>query len=71
MEYITRSFGDNLRTARNKKGLTQQSVADYLGMERSTYTKWELNVAEPSFEYIKKLTELLNVDYNSLFGYKK
>lgn len=60
-------FSNNLKNLRNIKGFTQQNVADCLGIKRTTYTKWETGVAEPSFKYIKMLVKLFEVDYNFLF----
>ena len=42
------SFGINLRTLRVQKNLSQQDIADRLSINRTTYTKWELGVSEPS-----------------------
>ncbi len=60
-------FSNNLKNLRNIKGFTQQNVADCLGIKRTTYTKWETGVAEPSFKYIKMLVKLFEADYNFLF----
>jgi transcriptional regulator with XRE-family HTH domain len=31
------SIGDNLKVIRNKKNISQQEVADFLGIDRKTY----------------------------------
>ena len=38
-------LGDNLATARRKAGLTQEQVAEKLGISRQTVSKWELEVS--------------------------
>lgn len=60
-------FGENLLKLRKEKNLSQQQMADELGICRSTYTKWETNVAEPSLYFIVKIAEILETDYNTLF----
>lgn len=35
------SFADNLRKARESRGLTQQQVAELLGINKSTYCGYE------------------------------
>lgn len=60
-------FGENLFKLRIENKLTQQQVADKLGVTRPTYSKWETNVAEPPIYFIKRLAEILSTDYNTLF----
>ena len=59
-------FSNNLGMLRKKNGFTQQQVADYLSINRSTYTKYETGVSEPSIITIRKLAELFSVDANTL-----
>ncbi len=42
--FIYGQIGQRLKQLRNQKGVSQKVVADYLGVDRSTYitTKWEL-----------------------------
>jgi transcriptional regulator with XRE-family HTH domain len=52
--------GTALKQARRaKEGLTQQNVADSLGIERTTYTNWEgkkkLEITAKQMETIKKV----------------
>lgn len=60
------SFGINLRTLRVQKNLSQQDIADRLSINRTTYTKWELGVLEPSLTMPLKLAEIYDVDCNRL-----
>ena len=59
-------IGENLAFYRKLSGLTQQQVADAINLNRSTYTKYETGVSEPSFEILKKIADVLNVDLPSL-----
>lgn len=50
---------------REDKGLTQKQVADYLGIERSVYGKYERGVYEFSIEHLIRLSFLYecSIDY--------
>lgn len=67
LEEIQRNFIINLRFLRKKQEYTQQEIADRLGINRTTYTKWETGVYEPGLKNIERLCNLLDVDYNTLF----
>lgn len=54
------SFGEALRQARRKKKLTQQALAERIGVSDGTYVgKWERNIIVPSLYYQQKLREVL------------
>ena len=39
------SLGQSLLNARKNAGLTQEAVAEHLGVSRQTISKWELEVS--------------------------
>ena len=39
------NLGENLFQARKKKGLSQEAVAEKLGVSRQTISKWETEVS--------------------------
>lgn len=57
-----------LRSLRKQQGLTQREVADMLGIHCTTYTKYETGASEPSFEMLRKLTEIFGVSSDYLLG---
>lgn len=62
-------FSVRLKELRLKKrGLTQQQIADEIGVNRGSYSNWEKGKREPSFENLVKLADLLEVSLDSLFG---
>ena len=61
-------FSENLIKLRKNKGFTQQQVASKLGIDRTTYTKYETGVSEPAFEMLIRLSQMLNVSLDELFG---
>lgn len=53
------SFGKNLQYLRRLSGnMTQEALADRLGVSRQTVSKWEMDAAQPE---MSKATELCNV----------
>ena len=50
-----------LRLARYTEELSQQDVANYLGISQNYYSKIELGNARPSLEQIKLLIKLLKI----------
>ena len=60
-------IGKILRQKREYKNLTQQEVADYVGVERTTYINWETGISDVKCKYLPKLAEFLNVDVREFF----
>ena len=67
---ISNVFPQRLKELRQKKGLTQQEIADLVHVNRVTYTNWEKGNREPNFEIVIKLADLLEVSVDWLFGRK-
>ena len=61
-------FTERLKVARNSKDLTQKAVADYLGIIKQAYQKYEYGEREPSFDNLTKLCRLLEVSADWLLG---
>lgn len=57
-----------LKSMRKEKGWTQQEVADRLGIERSTYTRYENGSSEPNFEMLEQLSQIFDVTVDALIG---
>lgn len=57
---------DRMKEARLKKGYTQQQVAEYIGVAKSTYTGYEKGNSEPSMLILQRIMECLGVDANYL-----
>ena len=50
----------NMKILRQNAKKSQQEIADYLGCERSTYSKYETGSSEPPFDVLRKLSTLYN-----------
>lgn len=59
---------ERLKILRKKKGLLQKDIAEYLGISRTTYVKWENGLHEPAFNEIEKLADYFNVSVDYLLG---
>lgn len=53
-------LGEVMKNYRNEYNYTQQKIADYLGIDRTTYSKYE-TVRKPELDVILKLAALYNV----------
>lgn len=61
-------FGQRLRVLRKQRELTQQAVADYLQVDRTTYTKYEIGRVSPDPQSLARMAELFCVTVDSLLG---
>ncbi len=67
---IDKNFGKRLRQYRIACGLTQEQVSSVLNINRTTYTKYETGVSEPSQELLGRIVSMFGTDYNSILGDK-
>ena len=61
-------FGENLKTLRKNKGITQEELAARLNVVRQTVSKWEKDQAVPDAEMLAKLEEIFEVPVSQLLG---
>ena len=59
-------LGEKLKLYREKHNMTQKEIAEILGVEPGTVSKYELGMIEPNIESIKKLAEIFNVTIDEL-----
>lgn len=60
------SLGNSLFNARKKSGLSQEEVAEKLGVSRQTISKWELDETLPDIRQAKKLSGLYHLTLDEL-----
>jgi len=68
MEVNNMPFNEILRQLRTEKNLSQKDVADAIGVDRTTYTKYETGKSQPDFVTIQKLAEFYSVSVDYLLG---
>ena len=61
-------FHQNLKFLREKSGMTQEELAEQLGITRQSVSKWELGINEPDLPTIRALCKILGCSYNALLG---
>lgn len=59
-------LADNLVILRNIKGLTQEAVAEAIGISRQSYSKWEQGETIPDVDKCDKLAKFYGVTIDSL-----
>ncbi|WP_346930107.1 helix-turn-helix transcriptional regulator [Clostridium sp.] len=62
------SLGEKLLYLRKKEGLSQEDVAEKLGVSRQTVSKWETDQTVPELIKAKLLSQLYNVSYDYLIS---
>lgn len=55
------TFGEQLKSARKRAGLTQEQLAEQLLVSRQAITKWEADKGMPDIENLKQLSKRLDV----------
>jgi len=64
------SFADNLRELRKEKHLTQEELAELLGVSRQSVSKWEQGIGYPEVETLLLLSEKMNISLDCLMDVK-
>lgn len=62
-------FKDIVRQLRKERGMTQQELADMIGLTKVTISQYETGKRKPSFEMIEALADVFHVDMNYLLGF--
>ena len=60
------NLGEKIKAARKAQGITQQAMADRLGVHRSTIANYEIERRKPSLNELKEISKILYVDLNYL-----
>ena len=65
-EILRRSLGEVLKDHRTRCGMTQEFVAESLGVSRQAVSKWENGTADPSTSNLLKLAKLYGISPEDL-----
>lgn len=63
------NLGNHLFQARKKCGLSQEDVAEKLGVSRQTISKWESNETLPDIRQSKRMAVLYNMSLDELIDF--
>lgn len=64
-------FGKNLRKIRRRNDLTQEKLAESLGVSVEFVSNMERGVNAPSFETIEKIAQAFNLSVAQLFDFEE
>ena len=64
-------FGNRLKELRKQAGLTQQQLANQIGLSKTVISYYELHTRTPSPEIIIKLAAVFHVSSDYLLGIEK
>ncbi|MBQ4603589.1 MAG: helix-turn-helix transcriptional regulator [Clostridia bacterium] len=68
---MTICFGENLKNLRKSKDLTQEMLADFLGMSFQAISKWERGETYPDITMLPAIASFFGVTVDSLLGTDK
>ncbi len=65
------NLGNNIKKYRKEKDMTQEALAEYLGVSSQAVSRWENNTTYPDVELIPVLANLFGVSTDVLFDMKQ
>lgn len=68
---MTLYIGENLKKQRKLRGLTQEQLADILGVSFQSVSKWERGEAYPDIELLPTIAEYFGITTDELMGMKE
>jgi len=69
MSELKEQFGKRLQTLRTDKGLTQEKLADEVGVTVESISNIERGIYGPKFENLEKIANVLGVKVKELFEF--
>ncbi len=65
------TFGQRLQRLRKERNLTQEEVAEKIGITPQGISKWENNLSSPDINILLNLADILGVSVEELLGKEK
>ena len=65
------TFGEKLKTIRKKADMSQEKLAEKLGVSRQAITKWETDMGIPDIENIMAVSTLFDISIDELLSKEK
>ena len=62
------TIGARIKELRNRRGLTQDQIAEKLNMNRANFSHYERDTAVPPSEVLGKIADILNTSTDYLLG---
>lgn len=61
-------FGENLQKLRKEKNISQEQLAEKLGVTRQSVSKWESGTSYPEMDKIVTLCKIFNCDIDTIIN---
>ena len=61
-------IGNQIKLLRHRKGVTQEAMAEHLGLTPQAISKWERNVATPDIALLPEISAYFGVTIDELFA---
>jgi len=71
MSKVYKELGSRIKRLREELGISQQRLAVFLGVSRSTISQIEIGVRKVSADELLKLSEIFNISVEQLLGLRK
>ena len=65
------TLGEKIKELRKGTNITQEELAEKIGVSRQAVTKWESDIGMPDIENLKNIATLFNITVDELLDYKK
>ena len=62
------AIGDNIKSLRKSKNITQENLAEMLGVSCQSVSRWELGTCYPDMELLPELARIFNISVDQLLG---
>lgn len=66
---MNRNFSNNFKTMRKQRGLTQEQIAETLGVSCQAVSKWETNTSYPDISLLPIIADFFGVSVDFLIGH--
>ncbi len=63
------SLSENIARLRRERSMTQEQLAEALGVSFAAVSKWERGAATPELNLIAEMADLFEVSMDALIGY--
>ena len=60
------NLGNKIMKLRKKEKLSQEILANKIGVSRQTISNWELNITNPDTDHIKKMSKIFNISIDEM-----
>lgn len=64
------NIGANLIKNRRRRGITQEALAEYMGVSKASVSKWETGATYPDITLLPRLATFFHISIDDLIGYE-